>query len=387
MEVSARGTVDFSTPAARQVIGDLFQCRPAIFWTDLLVSTSLGYTAASIYFAAAPWSSLQVVSYLVAIFSLFRAGTFLHEIAHLPGKQMRSFKAAWNVLVGVPLMMPSFLYSNHLDHHSSKHYGTGHDGEYLPLGSGSLGAAAWMLLQLFLMPLLLFFRFAVLTPLSFLHPALRRWTLRRASSLVINVDYRRPLPRGAAARWETALELLCSARTIAVLAAPAVGMVSWSRPGLMYLLALGIFTLKLSQMVVAHRYRSDGQPISHTDQLADSVNLIGLPVLGPLFWPLGLRYHALHHLFPTLPYHNLTKAHRRLMAHLPAGSVYHRATISGGVVAIEILRAIWSGRRVSLEPAVEPAEWYRRRAELHGEAAAEETHAAPATLRKSTAVA
>jgi fatty acid desaturase len=38
-----------------------------------------------------------------------------------------------------------------------------------------------------------------------------------------------------------------------------------------------------------------------------------------------MRYHALHHLFPTLPYHNMAAAHRRLMKRLPAGSPY-RAT-------------------------------------------------------------
>jgi fatty acid desaturase len=38
---------------------------------------------------------------------------------------------------------------------------------------------------------------------------------------------------------------------------------------------------------------------------------------------VGLRYHALHHLFPSLPYHNLGKAHRRLSALLPQDAPYH----------------------------------------------------------------
>jgi fatty acid desaturase len=37
---------------------------------------------------------------------------------------------------------------------------------------------------------------------------------------------------------------------------------------------------------------------------------------------VGLRYHALHHLFPSLPYHNLGRAHQRLMAELPTDSPY-----------------------------------------------------------------
>ena len=34
-----------------------------------------------------------------------------------------------------------------------------------------------------------------------------------------------------------------------------------------------------------------------------------------LIAPVGLRYHALHHWIPSLPYHNLGRAHRLLIAH------------------------------------------------------------------------
>ena len=35
--------------------------------------------------------------------------------------------------------------------------------------------------------------------------------------------------------------------------------------------------------------------------------------------------HALHHLFPMIPFHNMPEAHRRISAALPAGSPYHAA--------------------------------------------------------------
>jgi fatty acid desaturase len=51
-------------------------------------------------------------------------------------------------------------------------------------------------------------------------------------------------------------------------------------------------------------------------------------------FPVGLRYHALHHLFPFLPYHNLGKAHARLVAQLPAACPYHAVNRHSYFVAV-----------------------------------------------------
>jgi len=44
---------------------------------------------------------------------------------------------------------------------------------------------------------------------------------------------------------------------------------------------------------------------------------------------VGLRYHALHHLMPSLPYHSLGEAHRRLRVHLEPGSTFWQANHKG----------------------------------------------------------
>ena len=59
---------------------------------------------------------------------------------------------------------------------------------------------------------------------------------------------------------------------------------------------------------------------------------------------VGLRFHALHHLFPSLPYHNLAKAHRRLMKELPANSPY-RLTESPSLTAS--LAELWRNSRAA----------------------------------------
>ncbi len=52
------------------------------------------------------------------------------------------------------------------------------------------------------------------------------------------------------------------------------------------------------------------------------MNVPGNRFTTPLWAPVGLRYHATHHLFPSMPYHSLGEAHRRLTRGLPDNTVY-----------------------------------------------------------------
>jgi fatty acid desaturase len=66
-----------------------------------------------------------------------------------------------------------------------------------------------------------------------------------------------------------------------------------------------------------------------TAQFLDSVNVPPPGPLAELWAPVGLRYHALHHLLPSLPYHSLPEAHRRLAVQLGQGSTYAKANYAG----------------------------------------------------------
>ena len=72
-----------------------------------------------------------------------------------------------------------------------------------------------------------------------------------------------------------------------------------------------------------HHLASDGGELSFHDHVLDSCNYTE-PDLGVwLFCPFSIRYHALHHMFPSLPYHNLPAAHDYLSRDLLADSPYH----------------------------------------------------------------
>src|SRR6202012_2870775 len=94
--------------------------------------------------------------------------------------------------------------------------------------------------------------------------------------------------------------------------------------------------------LAAHGYRNTGAPITFVEQIEDSNTVPGHPLLTELLFPVGLRYHSLHHLLPSLPYHALGVAHRRLMEQLPADSPY-RGTIRGSFM--DAARDVWRAAR------------------------------------------
>jgi fatty acid desaturase len=93
-----------------------------------------------------------------------------------------------------------------------------------------------------------------------------------------------------------------------------------------------LFWMAINQMrtLAAHRYGNDGTPQSYIGQVLDTNTFPTGTLLAELWAPLGLRYHALHHVMPSLPYHAAREAHSRLMQRLPHDAPYRR-TIQPGL--------------------------------------------------------
>jgi fatty acid desaturase len=306
---------------ARSLITDLFQRSEAVYWVDLILSASTGWGMTFVYFTSPAWSATQLTAFLIASVMFFRVGTFIHEIVHMPSGQMTAFKRVWNLLVGVPLLMPWVIYRNHIEHHNHRQFGTPADGEYLPLASSPIAETLKYLLRAPLLPLFMLVRFGVLGPLSWLHPRLREWVLIRVSAAVSNPHYRKRFPK----RDETHLQIveaLCFAYLLAIAVLIGVGSVSFGEFCMGYALLGSALALNWIRNLAAHRYGNDGTRMTLSEQVAESINITGQTWLTIALFPIGLRYHALHHMFPALPYHRLGQAHRRLMQGLPENSPY-----------------------------------------------------------------
>ena len=313
--------------AAVELTRDISAARAEIYWPDMLTSAALGYAGlVGAIVLDNRWLALACAA--VAVAALYRALLFIHELTHIHRTALPGFRIAWNLLVGVPMLTPSFMYEGvHTLHHARTRYGTAEDPEYLPLALMKPWSLPAFILIAALLPIGLLIRSAVLVPLGAVIAPLRTLVWERASALSINPDFRRRPVEGDFARmvrWQEAGTALWAWALLA-----STQWLGW-RP-LLIALAVVSATAVFNQVrtLVAHLWQNDGETMTVTAQYLDSVN-VPPPALLSGFWaPVGLRYHALHHLLPSMPYHSLGEAHRRLAAHLGAGSTYAKANYPG----------------------------------------------------------
>jgi fatty acid desaturase len=307
------------------LVRDLNKPRALTYWADLaicLILTSMGL------FLSWPFpesilsgSPSAFCGLVLSAFALFRASYFNHELAHHAG-ELPGFEIAWNVSVGIPLLIPSYLYSDHLNHHSVKGFATETDVEYFPPHLRGIRGAGLIVLASLLLPLIHTSRFLLVVPVAWFSPAIRRWADTRASSLgILGLSRRKPPTAKEAFSWRTQ-ELGCFAYLVMMSCAVAGGAIPVGFVLQINTLIVIMLLLHGIRVMVGHRYEVQGSN-DRIEQVLDSFNFTRNRWATILMAPLGFHLHALHHLFPKIPYHNLQEAHRRISGALPPDSFYH----------------------------------------------------------------
>ena len=336
------------TPSARveiqtahALVKDLFTPVPWRYWRELAVAGLASWAVAAVAIGAAE-PVVTAVAIVVAALLWHRATVMVHELTHQRRAEIPGFHLAWNLVIGVAWLFPSVMYERvHDGHHRKTTYGTANDPEYLRMAGRPWLIAAYLATGLLLFPILLI-RFLVLAPVSWAVPPLRRFVLGTLSSYSINAWFVRRMTR-AERRRTLVWELVILAVWLPAVGLTVAGVVSWWWLVCWYAIHTATTLVNRLRMLTAHHFASDGSPTDHLGQFTDSIDHPAGP-WAELWAPLGLRYHALHHLFPTLPFHSMAEAYRRLTAHLPADAFYRRSTTRG------YLRAFWGvlmGRAVA----------------------------------------
>lgn len=315
---------EFPLAEAKRIVRDLFQPNQLLYWVDFLFHNTLGWGSFILAVRLPNFSWVQVAALLVAGFALYRAVLFVHELSHLKKGTFRFFHLVWNLTCGFPLTIPSFLYVKvHIDHHKQKVYGTKGDPEYFAFALNKPYRIPLFPLTMLVAPSFFLFRFLVLAPVSHFIPRLRKPLWIQGSSLAYGSPYRRPLPDPSEKREGAIQEFMTFLYLATGFYLMATGIWPWKVLAVWYMVAVIILVTNALRSLVAHCDRNPPNHImSFEEQFLDSTNIPGNPLVTPLWAPVGLRFHATHHLFVGIPYHNLGEAHRRLTRDLSKGSIY-----------------------------------------------------------------
>jgi len=325
---SSTSSEQFPLREARKIVADLQKPNPMIYWVDFLFFNTLGWSAVAVATVSPLFSAVQMLAIGIATIALYRAVIFIHELSHLKRGTFKLFRIVWNLTCGLPLQVPSFTYAGvHIDHHKPQIYGTKEDGEYLPIGIESPWKLILYILIAVFPPLVFALRFTVLTPLSYLHPKLRGWVWRHISSLTVDLTYDRPESTKNNDRTWRLQELGAFIYGASALAAVYFNYLPLAFLGVWYVASVLIFVLNTIRTLVAHAYKNPGDNrMTRAEEFHDSIDVPGNSVISPMWAPVGLRFHATHHLFPSMPYHHLGAARRKLIAELEDNRPYLQST-------------------------------------------------------------
>ena len=307
--MSLEQTIGEEPTNVHQIVHDLRAHSALHYWADLLGCATVFWGVVLLGCQDLHWIPVALT---VGTLSLYRLALFTHEISHFKTGVLPGFEAAWNILCGIPVLLPSFMLKSHVDHHARRSYGTPADPEYLPFSSHPQ-LRKHFLLGAVLVPVALVIRSLVMVPLAWVIPRRRAHLYECMTFMSMNRAYR-PGPAQRLTLADTVTEVSASLWGWGLLVASAAGVVTWRFAVL--LLACATFANLINgwRTLQAHRYISQGQPMDARAQLLDSTTFCAYWLMGELLCPVGQRFHAAHHLLPYLPYHALPEAHRRLVS-------------------------------------------------------------------------
>ncbi|MBE7525739.1 fatty acid desaturase [candidate division WWE3 bacterium] len=249
---------EFPLREAHHLVRDLMTPNPWIYWSDFLFHITLGWAAYftalfsplfSLWHWADSWSPCwrcTVRRFFRARAGAFEKGTF------------QNFRLVWNIICGVPFMIPSFTYDGvHNDHHKPdvRHQ---RGWRVLAVRHAQTGGNGGLCVAVVSDPDCIGGALRAVDAGFYLIPPLRKIIWERASSLTIDPAYRRaPDAIRNDHNWQQQ-ELGACLFGCSVIALVWSGVFPVAVLVLWYLIAVTIFILNSLRTLAAHAYRNPG---------------------------------------------------------------------------------------------------------------------------------
>jgi fatty acid desaturase len=309
----------------KSLLSDMNEVNKFIFWRDLILLSLVGWI--SIIYTA---FNYNLIIFLIGTYSLYKGTMLIHEVSHL-SKKIPGYKLAYNILLGYPNSYPAYIYDTHLFHHGKKTYGTVKDPEYAFIKDYSLITLIRPLLTSFLLPIMQVFRFVILpliTPFSSIN--FKRALYQKYSTLVFSLEYIRPIKNESKElKMMMTQDLICSVYKVVLVTLVLLKVLPFQFIINFYFAFVIASLINMYRALFNHLYANETlTSLSWEDHLLDTAT-IKSGFFTKLIFVNGLSYHAIHHLFPEMPYHNLEKAHKILEKHLPDNHIYKQNIYSG----------------------------------------------------------
>ena len=158
-------------------------------------------------------------------------------------------------------------------------FGTTSDPEYAPLVHGNILGLTWFVLGVLIIPIVLPLRWGLIGPFSYVIPPLRKAVIQACfnpcnqSFLSSPSTWKNGIGYAGSCKNGSRVGRLAGLRKLACRAVSTAWLMQW------YVVTAGMLVVNQVRTLAAHRYDNTGPRLSVAEQLLDSVNLCGWPVL------------------------------------------------------------------------------------------------------------
>lgn len=277
-----------------------FEVRPALFYRDLIVPGAAFAIAYASLLQAQGWAF--AAAFLIAVVSLHRAAILMHDICHqYDNPRLKRFIWVWDLTIGAIAAIPSPRFLRpHRIHHATGTFRTKDDPQYLLVRTDRTLAVFVLILIPFIMPVLNLANAVVASVAgTALDEAVERWAAKRG------------MPTGSVVADRHRPRVIWLSRYCVALYALYAYLLPETL-GIAYAVLVAGWWLTTIRIPLEHRMEHLLERSDKRDHILDSFTIES--PLAAILQPLAMRFHAAHHLYPGVPYHNLPALHRDLKA-------------------------------------------------------------------------